>query len=92
MFSGIENHWLHTDDQLFVGFPAANAFVASAVTMGTGFPAFSPFVSPADGIITNPPATNSFGSTPANFPSPYVQSWNLSVQRALPWKLSSGNR
>jgi hypothetical protein len=70
------------------GFPAANAFIASAVTMGTGFPAFSPFVSPSDGIITNPPVTSSFGSTPANFPSPYVQSWNLSVQRALPWKLS----
>jgi hypothetical protein len=70
------------------GFPAANAFIASAVTMGTGFPAFSPFVSPSDGIITNPPVTSSFGSTSANFPSPYVQSWNLSVQRALPWKLS----
>ena len=27
-------------------------------------------------------------STPANLLSPYVQSWNLSVQRALPWKLS----
>lgn len=70
------------------GFPAANAFVASAVTMGTGFPPFTPYVIPTDGIIRDPSLTASFGATPASFASPYVQSWNLAVQRALPWKLA----
>ncbi|MBI3682123.1 MAG: TonB-dependent receptor, partial [Acidobacteria bacterium] len=70
------------------GFPAANAFVPSPVTMTTGFPPFTPFVSPADGVITNPNPNNSFGSTPRSFRSPYVQSWNFAFQRALPWRLS----
>jgi hypothetical protein len=56
--------------------------------MGTGFPTFTPVVIPADGIIRDPSLTASFGATPKGFPSPYVQSWNLAVQRALPWKLS----
>jgi hypothetical protein len=70
------------------GFPATNAFVSSAVTMTTGFPAFAPFVSPANGIITNAPLVNNYGVTPGNLASPYVQSWNFAIQRALPWKLA----
>ena len=70
------------------GYPAANAFVPAAVTMTTGFPAFSPFVSPSNGIITNPPLSNGYTITPFDLASPYVQSWNFAIQRALPWKLA----
>ena len=70
------------------GYPAANAFVATTVTMATGFPAFSPFVSPPNGIIANPPLSNGYTITPYDLASPYVQSWNFAVQRALPWKLA----
>ncbi len=70
------------------GYPAANAFVPTTVTMTTGFPAFSPFFSPANGIIENAPLSNAYGVTQRDLASPYVQSWNLAVQRALPWKLA----
>lgn len=70
------------------GFPSANAFVPATVTMTTGFPAFSPFAIPSDGIIRNAPVTNAYNITPRDLASPYVQSWNLAVQRALPWKLA----
>lgn len=70
------------------GYPAANAFVPTAVTMTTGFPAFSPFVSPTNGIIENAPLSNGYTITPYDLASPYVQSWNLAIQRALPWKFA----
>lgn len=70
------------------GFPAANAFVSSPVTMGTGFPAFTPFTVPENGIIQNPPLSNSYNNTPRDLASPYVQSWNFAIQRALPFKFS----
>lgn len=70
------------------GFPAANAFVSSPVTMATGFPPFTAFQLPDSGIITNPNPTNNFGATQRNLASPYVQSWNFAIQRALPWKLA----
>ena len=70
------------------GYPAANAFVVSAVTMTTGFPPFSPFAIPSNGIIENAPLSNGYGITPYDLASPYVQSWNFAVQRALPWKLA----
>jgi hypothetical protein len=56
--------------------------------MTTGFPPFSPFVLPASGIIENPNLNSNFGTTQRDLPSPYVQSWNFSVQRTLPWKLT----
>jgi hypothetical protein len=70
------------------GFPSANAFVPAAVTMTTGFPPFTPFNLPSSGVIENAPLANSFTVTPRDLASPYVQSWNLAVQRALPWKLA----
>jgi hypothetical protein len=70
------------------GFPAPNAFAPSAVTMGTGFPPFAPFAIPSSGIIENAPITNAYNITPRDLASPYVQSWNLAIQRALPWKLA----
>ena len=70
------------------GYPSPNAFAPAAVTMTTGFPAFSPFAVPTDGVIQNPPLSNGYGITPRDLNSAYIQSWNLSVQRALPWKLA----
>ncbi len=70
------------------GFPAANAFTATTVTMTTGFPSFTVVPTPSDGIIRNPPLTSNYGVTPRDLASPYVQSWNFAIQRALPWKLS----
>jgi hypothetical protein len=66
------------------GFPAANNFVSSPVTMTTGFPPFSAFQLPNDGIIRDPNPNNSFGNTPRNLKSAYVQSWNFAIQRSLP--------
>lgn len=70
------------------GFPAANSFASSAVTMGTGFPAFVPFNIPSSGIIQNAPLNLGMGITPRDLASPYVQSWNFAVQRALPWRFA----
>ena len=70
------------------GFPASNAFSSSSVTMSTGFPAFTPFAIPDNGVIQNAPLSNSYTITPYDLASPYVQSWNFALQRALPWKLA----
>lgn len=70
------------------GYPAANAFVPSAVSMASGFPSFVPVPIPSDGIIQNAPLTTNANITPYDLASPYVQSWNFAVQRALPWKFS----
>jgi len=70
------------------GFPAANAFVSTNVTMTTGFPPFAPFAIPSNGIIQNAPVSNGYGITPRDLASPYVQSWNFAIQRALPWKFA----
>jgi len=70
------------------GFPSANSLFSSTVTMTTGFPPFTPFILPESGVIANPNPNNNFGSTQRNLTSPYVQSWNFSIQRALPWKLA----
>ena len=69
-------------------YPADNAFVPSRVTMTTGFPAFSPFAIPADGIIKDAPLSNGYVVTQRDLASPYVQSWNFAIQRALPFKLA----
>jgi hypothetical protein len=70
------------------GYQSPNAFQPTTVTMTTGFPAFSPFVSPTNGVIQNAPVSNVYTITPYDLKSPYVQSWNFAVQRALPWKLA----
>ncbi len=70
------------------GYPASNAFVASAVRLGTGFPTFVPFIPPDSGVIENAPLTSNFGTTPFTLASPYVQSWNFAFQRALPYRFA----
>ncbi len=70
------------------GYPSSNTFVSSAVTMTTGFPIFVPVPIPANGVIENAPLTSNYGITPQDLASPYVQSWNFAIQRALPFKLA----
>jgi hypothetical protein len=65
---------------------APNSFVAAG-SMATGFPAPQSVVIPLSGIITNPPNQN-YTAEPKNSPVPYVESWNLAIQRALPANFS----
>ena len=67
----------------------ANAYApgvtpAGVFSMASGFPAPQLAVIPSKGIITNPSLTQSDIVIPLNYKNPYVQSWNLSIQRALP--------
>jgi hypothetical protein len=59
-----------------------------APTFQNGFPAPDPVVVPSNGIITNPNPTSAETVIPLNYKNGYVESWNLAVQRALPWQLS----
>ncbi len=69
-------------------FPADNAFVPTR-TMAEGFPAFEAVRIPDNGIINlNDPefapfAGQNFGNIPLDLKRPYVQSWNISLQRSL---------
>jgi len=65
---------------------AANSFVAAG-SMAEGFPAPVPGVIPANGIITNPPNQN-YTINVRDMPVPYVENWNLAIQRTLPANLS----
>ena len=58
----------------------ANGFFS----MATGFPAPQLAVIPSNGIISNPSLTQSDFVIPKDWKNPYVESWNLSVQRTLP--------
>jgi len=53
-------------------------------SMAAGFPAPQLAVIPSTGIITNPSLTQSDIVVPKTFKNPYVESWNFSVQQALP--------
>lgn len=52
-------------------------------SMAAGFPAPLLATVPANGIISNAPLQSYF-VVPLKWKTPYVQSWNLAVQRALP--------
>jgi len=69
-------------------FNAANSFRAASVSMATGFPAPIVTAIPASGIIPVAGALANSGYVAVNlkFREPYVESWNLAVQRALPGK------
>ena len=51
--------------------------------MAAGFPPPALFQTPSNGIIQNPPA-QVYSTIPKDAPHSYVQSWNVTVQRALP--------
>jgi hypothetical protein len=72
--------------------PAVLADGATVATFQAGFPAPVPVDVPSNGIID---ASSSFFThqvfvyIPQNFKNPYASSWNLVVQRSLPWNMSA---
>ena len=56
-----------------------------AATFQAGLPAPVPIAIPSNGIITNPAASGSWEVIPLDYKNPYVESWNFSVQQALPF-------
>ncbi len=52
-----------------------------------GFPGPVPIVIPSNGIISAP-ISQQYNVIPTNYYNPYVESWNVAVQQALPGSLS----
>jgi len=57
-------------------------------TFQSGFPAFQSVVIPANGIITNPDLNSTYFFINPHFREPYTESWNLAIQRSLPYNLA----
>ncbi|MDP8983345.1 MAG: carboxypeptidase regulatory-like domain-containing protein [Acidobacteriota bacterium] len=53
-----------------------------------GFPPFPAATIPSSGIISHPDPNQSYFFINTKFREPYVESWNLAVQRALPFNMS----
>lgn len=80
---------------------ANNAYNPSVATYGpallntgqiasfqNGFPAAVLPAVPSNGIIANAPTNQSYFVIPQNYKNAYVESWNIAVQRALPFGLT----
>ncbi|MBV9223933.1 MAG: TonB-dependent receptor, partial [Acidobacteriaceae bacterium] len=73
-------------------YTAPNSFVPAVLYTGqtatfqNGFPPSVNPAIPANGIIANPTLTQQYNVVNPGFKNPYVESWNLAVQQALPWK------
>lgn len=69
--------------------PAVLADGASPASFQAGFPLPVPVVIPSNGIIQIQPGTalnsQSYTFLPTNWKNPYVESWNIAVQQALPY-------
>ena len=64
---------------------------ATTATFQAGFPAPVPVVIPANGIIpatTSALVSQSYNVINTNFKNPYVESWNVAIQQALPGQMS----
>ena len=57
-------------------------------TLAAGFPAATRAVIPANGIIANADANQVYEVINQHFREPYVESWNVALQRALPYKFT----
>ena len=60
-------------------------------TFQAGFPAPNPVVIPSNGVIPATPSqlrSQQYNVIPKNYFNPYVESWNVAVQQALPGDLS----
>lgn len=71
--------------------PAVLADGATPASFQAGFPAPVAIPIPANGIIpitTGALASQTFFTVPQNYKNPYVESWNVAVQQALPGNLS----
>lgn len=84
----------YPDNRYAYNFPVRqnNAFnppntFSSPGRMADGLPAPLPFAIPADGIIRNAPNQN-YDVIPLDYREGYIQSYNLAVQRSLPWKFT----
>lgn len=67
-----------TSDQLF----PSTGFVLSPDATAPRLPPISP-----SQFVLNPLATSGLTSWPLRYTTPYVQEWNLSIQKELPWGL-----
>ncbi len=66
------------------GFPQANSFAPASTNMGAGFPAPTAVVVSANGTLAAASKDSDF-VVAQNFQQPYVESWNLAVERVLPY-------
>jgi len=66
------------------GFPQANSFAPATTNMAAGFPAPVTAVIPPNGIVT-PAAGDPYFVIDQEFHQPYVESYNLAVERILPY-------
>ena len=57
-------------------------------TFQSGLPQTNPVSIPASGVITNPSVSSSEIVVDTHYHDPYVQSFNLTVQKALPFQLT----
>ena len=67
-----------------LGYGPALLPTGQPATFQAGLPAPQPIAIPSNGIITNPSPTSAYEWIPTDFKNPYVESWNFSVQQALP--------
>ncbi|HZL56555.1 MAG TPA: carboxypeptidase regulatory-like domain-containing protein, partial [Bryobacteraceae bacterium] len=92
-----DNNWAYNfpvrSNNLYVA-PSGLSYAVAALpgggapTFQNGFPAPDPVVVPANGIIANPNPTSSENLIPLNYKNGYIESWNLAMQRSLPWLLT----
>ena len=66
------------------GFLQPNSFAPATTNMAAGFPAPVTAVVPPNGIVT-PAAGDTYFVVDQKFHQPYVESWNLAVERVLPY-------
>jgi hypothetical protein len=83
------------DDKYAFNFPVKqnNAFTApnsfsAAGKMANGFAAPLVAAIPPNGVIANAPLNQVYLFIPLDTKEGYIQSWNLAVQRALPWNFT----
>jgi hypothetical protein len=66
------------------GFPQLNSFAPATTNMAAGFPPPVTAVIPPNGIVT-PALGDPYFVIDQKFQQPYVESWNLAVERILPY-------
>ena len=57
-----------------------------AATFENGFPPLIPPLVPSTGIISTPTLASTYFVVNQSFKNPYVESWNVAIQRSLPWR------
>lgn len=68
------------------GFPQPNSFAPATTNMAAGFPAPTIAAIPPNGIVT-PKSGETYFVVDQKFQQPYVESWNLTIERELPYRL-----